>query len=38
LSDAAADTLQAILADWQILADLSFSDLLMFCRDPETAS
>jgi two-component system, sensor histidine kinase PdtaS len=34
LSDAAADTLQAIIADWQILADLSFSDLLMFCRDP----
>jgi two-component system, sensor histidine kinase PdtaS len=36
LQDAAADTLQAILADWQILADLSFSDLLMFCRDPES--
>lgn len=33
LPDAAAETLQAILADWQILADLSFSDLLMFCRD-----
>ena len=35
LPDAAAETLQAIIADWQILADLSFSDLLMFCRDPE---
>ncbi len=35
LPDAAADTLQAILADWQILADLSFSDLLMFCRDAD---
>ncbi len=36
LHDAAVDTLQSILADWQILADLSFSDLLMFCRDPES--
>ncbi len=33
LHDAAVDTLQAIVADWQILADLSFSDLLMFCRE-----
>ncbi len=36
LHDAALDTLRAILDDWQILADLSFSDLLMFCRDPES--
>lgn len=36
LDDASVDTLQAILSDWQILADLSFSDLLMFCRDPES--
>jgi two-component system, sensor histidine kinase PdtaS len=36
LYDAAVDTLQAIVSDWQILADLSFSDLLMFCRDPST--
>ena len=35
LPDAAAETLQTILADWQILADLSFSDLLMFCRSPD---
>lgn len=33
LNDAAVDTLDAILADWQILADLSFSDLLMFLRN-----
>lgn len=33
LHDAAVDTLDVLLADWQILADLSFSDLLMFCRD-----
>jgi two-component system, sensor histidine kinase PdtaS len=32
LSDAAIDTLDAVLEDWQILADLSFSDLLMYCR------
>ncbi len=36
LHEGAVDTLQAILADWQILADLSFSDLLMFCRAPDT--
>ncbi len=36
LYDAAVDTLQSIVSDWQILADLSFSDLLMFCRDPDT--
>ena len=29
----AIDHLQAIVSDWQILADLSFADLLMFCRD-----
>lgn len=28
--------LLAITADWQILADLSFSDLLMYARDPHT--
>jgi two-component sensor histidine kinase len=28
--------LLAITADWQILADLSFSDLLMYARDPRT--
>jgi two-component system, sensor histidine kinase PdtaS len=32
LSDASVDTLDAVLEDWQILADLSFSDLLMYCR------
>jgi two-component system, sensor histidine kinase PdtaS len=36
LFGAAVDTLQAIVSDWQILADLSFADLLMFCRSPET--
>ncbi len=36
LSDAAVDQLQAIVSDWQILADLSFADLLLFCRDVET--
>ncbi|MFA9445085.1 sensor histidine kinase [Egicoccus sp. AB-alg6-2] len=36
LYGAAVDTLQAIVSDWQILADLSFADLLMFCRDPAT--
>ncbi len=35
LPDAAVDTLQAIVSDWQILADLSFADLLMFCRSPD---
>ncbi len=33
LDDAAIDQLQAIVSDWQILADLSFADLLLFCRD-----
>ncbi|MDX1659018.1 MAG: histidine kinase N-terminal domain-containing protein [Nitriliruptorales bacterium] len=32
----AVDQLQAIVSDWQILADLSFADLLMFCREPES--
>jgi two-component system, sensor histidine kinase PdtaS len=36
LFDASVDTLQAIVSDWQILADLSFADLLMFCRSPDT--
>jgi two-component system, sensor histidine kinase PdtaS len=34
LFGAPVDTLQAIVSDWQILADLSFADLVMFCRDP----
>jgi two-component system, sensor histidine kinase PdtaS len=34
LDDAAIDTLQAVVSDWQILADLSFADLVMFCRGP----
>ncbi|MEX0952581.1 MAG: sensor histidine kinase [Nitriliruptoraceae bacterium] len=38
LHDAAVDTLEAVLADWQVLADLSFSDLLMFCRDLMTGA
>lgn len=40
LSDAAVDQLQGVIADWQILADLSFADLVMFIRaddDPEAA-
>jgi two-component system, sensor histidine kinase PdtaS len=36
LYGAPVDTLQAIVSDWQILADLSFADLVMFCRDPES--
>jgi two-component sensor histidine kinase len=32
LSDAAIDHLQALVSDWQVLADLSFADLLLFCR------
>lgn len=36
LRGAAVDTLQVLTSDWQILADLSFSDLLMFCRNPDT--
>jgi two-component sensor histidine kinase len=34
LTAPAVDTLQAIVSDWQILADLSFADLLMFARSP----
>ena len=34
LRGAPVDALQAIVSDWQIIADLSFSDLLMFARDP----
>jgi two-component sensor histidine kinase len=36
LRGSAVDTLQAIVSDWQILADLSFADLVLFCRDPAT--
>jgi two-component system, sensor histidine kinase PdtaS len=36
LDSIAIDTLHAIVSDWQILADLSFADLVMFCRDPNT--
>lgn len=32
LDGAAVDRLQAVVSDWQILADLSFADLVMFCR------
>ena len=32
LPDDVVDHLQAIVSDWQILADLSFADLLLFCR------
>ncbi|WP_052666176.1 sensor histidine kinase [Nitriliruptor alkaliphilus] len=34
LRGSAVDVLQAIVSDWQILADLSFADLLLFCREP----
>jgi two-component system, sensor histidine kinase PdtaS len=36
LRGSAVDVLQVIVSDWQILADLSFSDLLLFCRAPDT--
>ncbi len=36
LDGGAIDQLQAVAGDWQILADLSFADLLMFCRDEDT--
>jgi two-component system, sensor histidine kinase PdtaS len=36
LRGSAVDVLQAIVSDWQILADLSFADLLLFCREPRT--
>ena len=32
------DALQAIVSDWQILADLSFADLVLFCRDPASGT
>ena len=35
LHGAPVDALAAVAAEWQILADLSFSDLLMFARDRE---
>lgn len=35
LPRAAVDQLQAVVSDWQILADLSFADLLMWCRNPD---
>ncbi len=35
LRGAPVDALLAIISDWQILADLSFSDLLMFATNPE---
>ncbi|MFW5933653.1 MAG: histidine kinase N-terminal domain-containing protein, partial [Actinomycetota bacterium] len=38
LHGAPVDALAAVASDWQILADLSFSDLLMFARDPEDGS
>jgi two-component system, sensor histidine kinase PdtaS len=36
LHGSAVDQLQVIVSDWQILADLSFADLLLFCRDPDS--
>ncbi|MEY3020099.1 MAG: hypothetical protein RLZZ272_1083 [Actinomycetota bacterium] len=36
LGPAELDRLQAIVSDWQILSDLSFSDLLLHCRDRAT--
>jgi two-component system, sensor histidine kinase PdtaS len=36
LRGSAVDALQALVSDWQILADLSFADLVLFCRDPAT--
>ena len=36
LGPAELDRLQAIVSDWQILADLSFADLLLHCRDRTT--
>jgi two-component system, sensor histidine kinase PdtaS len=38
LFGAPVDTLQAIVSDWQILADLSFADLVMFCRSPSSGA
>lgn len=33
LADVEVDQLQAIVADWQVLADLSFADLVLFVHD-----
>lgn len=33
LHGAAVDSLQAVVSDWQLLADLSFADLVMFAQD-----
>jgi two-component system, sensor histidine kinase PdtaS len=38
LRGSAVDVLQAVVSDWQILADLSFADLLLFCRDPDSGA
>jgi two-component sensor histidine kinase len=35
LSDVEVDQLEAITADWQVLADLSFADLVLFVHDQE---
>jgi two-component sensor histidine kinase len=35
LSDVDMDQLEAITADWQVLADLSFADLVLFVHDHE---
>ncbi len=35
LTDAETDWLHALLADWQIIADLSFADLVLWLRDAE---
>ena len=35
ISDAAIDHLQAVVSDWQILADLAFADLLLWIRDED---
>lgn len=37
LEPAEVEQLAAVVADWQILADLSFSDLLLFVQDSETS-
>jgi two-component sensor histidine kinase len=36
LPEDAVDRLQALVSDWQILADLAFADLLLCVRDPST--
>ncbi len=38
LRGSAVDVLQTLVSDWQILADLSFADLVLFCRDPDTGA